>query len=417
MKNLWALIERDQPAILEKMGVWHTERMTEMADMNVVLFTSHEVAFRWRDHSLTRWLLSPHALASDFDRAAAHESTRLNWLVVDEIAYPMFVDLFSSQQMDWLKKLRDGSPKVWSGRSSARQRDQFAKHVEAMSGTAGLDIFQVQRAMRAGLDSFQPIQVRDNPQPEYPLRGEADEVYPSGKPKPQPYACDGETYYVRSRDWWHDGKHRVAQTLLMTTTETVPANVVREVMKRATSGINHGGGERPDEATLELVDYRPNFRLGRDPVDVYVSGEVRANTIDQQTAEYQNQPHVHIISNKLSDVDNATNHHSARGINDLTHKNIVQIVTMFPPVQYKELRALGSWLGRDDLVRLSHIDQINQSCGRNRGPRNQGKRHLLKINLKLFRLLNACPSAMKELRYAFRTTVDANQIGNTVRPL
>jgi hypothetical protein len=415
VKNVWALIECEQPEIMAKMKLWHAEKMAEMAENNVVLFTAHEVAFRWRDHSRTRWLLAPDAFAVDFDRAAAHEATRLNWLIIDEIAYPMFVDLLTSNQMDWLRKLRDASPKVWSGRSSTRQRDQFAKHVAATGETAGLDIFDVQRAMQAGLDSFQPVRVRDTPHPEYPLRGEADEAYPSGKPKPRPYACDGETYFVRPRDWWLDGIHRVAQTLIMTTTEMVPATVVREVMKAGASKISRSYDDQPDDVEPGLVDYRPNFRLGRDPVDVYVSGDVRANTIDDQTAEYQNQPDVHIISNKLRDVGNATNHHSARGVNDLTDKDIVQIVTMFPPAQYKELRALGSWLGRDDLVRIAHIDQINQSCGRNRGPRNQGKGHLLKINMKLFRLLNACPSAMRELRYAFRTTLDKNQIGNLTK--
>ncbi|WP_159983713.1 MULTISPECIES: hypothetical protein [unclassified Novosphingobium] len=409
--NLWALVAQDQPAVMESMRQWHAATVTEMAGKNVVLFTAHEVAFRWRDNSMTRRLLARDAFEPSFDRAAAHASSRLNWLIVDEIAYPMFVDTFSGHQMEWLRKLRDHSPKIWSGRASERQREHFANHIGAMGSDAGLDIFQVQRAMQRGLDTFLPITVHDST--EYPPRGEADDGDNGGKSRSKPYACEGETYFVRARDWWRDGDFRVAETVIMTTTEIVPAMVAREVMTAASGECSAQTHEAdPYDTAPGLLDYRPNFRLGRDFVEVYASGKVLAKKAEELTSDYHGDPDIHIISNKLGEIKNATSHHEARGANELAGKDIVQIVTMFPPSQYKELRALGSWIGRDDMVRLAHIDQINQACGRNRGPRNRGKRHLIKINLTLFRLLNACPSAMKELRYAFRTTVDAGQKSN-----
>lgn len=393
-KNFWSMVEQVQPEVIREMRRWHRATMDEIGDRNPVLFTHYEVAFRWRDNGVTRQLFAPDYFDADFDRGAAHEGSRLNWLIVDEVSIPMFVDVFNSAQMDWLVKLRDHSPKIWTGGALDRQLDQFDKHQRVMKGNAGIDIFVAQRALSAGLETFTPFEVRDSA--EYPPRGDDTEDAPHGTPIYRPYACDGDVYFRRRRDWWQDGEYPTAATVIMTTTEAVPAAVGREVM--------------PD-----LVYYAPSLRVGRDTVDVYASRKVIADNIPANTAEYQGKPDIHIISNKLGDINNATSHFEARGANDLADQNIVQVVTMFPPSQYGHLRAIGTWLGRDDLVRLAHIDQINQSCGRNRGPRNRGADHLMLISLKLYRILNACPSAMQELRYAFRTKVDATQRANAKR--
>lgn len=405
LKSRWALIERDQPAAMEEMRRWHRETMAEIGGRNVVLFTAHEVAFRWRDNSMTRQLFDGGFFAPTFDHAAAHAGSRLNWLVVDEISYPMFVDVLSSRQMEWLTALWDQSPKIWSARPSERQREHFATHIATMGGDANMDFFRAQRALYDGLDAFEPVTVRDSL--EYPPRGEADKVDRNGNPTPTPYACNGEVHYLRSRDRWRDGDHRVAETVIMTTTEAVPAAVVRHVMEKPKFE-----SVEPEAADTDFVYYCPNLRLGRDEVDVFASRKIVADKIPELAAPYLSGPNTHVISNGLREKANATSHFEARGANHLADKDIMQIVTMYPPEQYTELRVIGTWLGRDDIVRLSHIDQINQSCGRNRGPRSHGKDHLIKINLTLFRLLNACPSAMKELRYAFRTTVDGNQRAN-----
>jgi len=395
-KSFWSMVEQVQPDVIKEMRRWHRETMDEIGDRNPVLFTHHEVAFRWRDNSVTRQLFAPDHFDANFDRSAAHEGSRLNWLIVDEVSSPMFVDLFSPAQMDWLVKLRDHSPKIWAGGALDRQLDHFDKHASAMKGDAGIDIFLAQRALSAGLEDFTSFEVRDSE--EYPLRGDDTEDAPQGRPIYRPYACDGDVYFRRRRDWWQDGEYPTAATVVMTTTEAVPAAVAREVM-------------------LGLVYYAPDLRVGRDSVDVYASRKIIADNIPAITADYQGKPDIHIISNKLGEIDNATNHFEARGANDLADQNIVQVVTMFPPSQYGQLRAIGTWLGQDDLVRLAHIDQINQSCGRNRGPRNRGADHLLLISLNLYRILNACPTAMKELRYSFRTKVDATQRANAKKKI
>lgn len=405
LSNFWALVERDQPRIIEEMRRWHHDVMQEISDQNAVLFTHYEVAFRWRDNSMTRQLFAPDFYGSDFDRTAAHAASQLNWLIVDEISYPMFFDLFSAREMAWLKGLRDCAPKIWSGQPSQRQREHYADHVKAAEGNVPVNFFAAQRALHAGLDTFQSIKVIDNH--EYPPMEDADKLDRNGQPVPQPYECNGEIYHIRERDWWLDRGHPIASTVIMTTTEVIPALVARKVMEAAPDDA-----DAPDGSGQIFAYYAPNFRLGRDIVDVFASGKIVADKIPQIIAEYQRQPGTHIVSNKLRGVENATSHFEARGANDLTDKDIVQVVTMFPPAQYKQLRAIGTWLDCDHAVRLAHIDQINQSCGRNRGPRNRGFGHKILFNLRLFRLLNKCPPAMAALRYGFRTTVDANQRSN-----
>jgi hypothetical protein len=60
-------------------------------------------------------------------------------------------------------------------------------------------------------------------------------------------------------------------------------------------------------------------------------------------------------------------------------------MTMMAPEQYAEHQALNAWTGRVDLARIAHIDQFNQTAGRNLGFRKSGNvSHQLLINRRLF---------------------------------
>jgi hypothetical protein len=83
-------------------------------------------------------------------------------------------------------------------------------------------------------------------------------------------------------------------------------------------------------------------------------------------------------------------HVKARGSNDLIGKNVVQTMTWMTPDEYEKLQALNAWTGRSELVGLRHIDEFNQTAGRNLGFRRRGDvRHVLLVNRRLFdRLLD-----------------------------
>ena len=79
---------------------------------------------------------------------------------------------------------------------------------------------------------------------------------------------------------------------------------------------------------------------------------------------------------------------SARGSNDYIGQDLAQTMTFLTPDEYERLEALNAWTGRSDLIRLRHLDQFNQSAGRNLGFRRRcDVRHDLLINPRLLGLL------------------------------
>ena len=75
------------------------------------------------------------------------------------------------------------------------------------------------------------------------------------------------------------------------------------------------------------------------------------------------------------------------------------------------LQALNAWTGRRDLVGLRHVDEFNQTAGRNLGFRRRGQvRHALLVNLGLFEVLLAHEGGvLGRARYGLRLMLDRDQ--------
>ncbi len=103
-------------------------------------------------------------------------------------------------------------------------------------------------------------------------------------------------------------------------------------------------------------------------------------------------------------------HVTARGSNDLIGRNVLSTMTFMTPDEYEKLQALNAWTGRSDLVGLRHIDEFNQTAGRNLGYRKQGDvKHVVLVNRRLFGLLMGGGEPLKRSRYDFRLHMDKNQ--------
>jgi hypothetical protein len=95
-----------------------------------------------------------------------------------------------------------------------------------------------------------------------------------------------------------------------------------------------------------------------------------------------------VISNSSAEVDRAMNHMVARGRNDLIETDIVQFQHFKNPAEWERLEVLNAYLGVDFCVRLAHVDQFNQSAGRNCGFRgDRGKKHWVVVSPSLWPLL------------------------------
>src|SRR3954447_23241452 len=108
-------------------------------------------------------------------------------------------------------------------------------------------------------------------------------------------------------------------------------------------------------------------------------------------------------------LPDAMNHMVARGSNDLIGENILQTMTFMAQNEYEKIQVLNAWTGRRDLVGLRHIDEMNQSAGRNLGFRRQGDvEHHLLVNQRLFGLLIRS-GAIGRSRYGLHLSMDKDQ--------
>ena len=102
------------------------------------------------------------------------------------------------------------------------------------------------------------------------------------------------------------------------------------------------------------------------------------------------------------------NHMVARGRNDLAEMDIVQLQHFMHPGRVGEAGGAERLLGVDFCVRLAHVDQFNQSAGRNCGFRGgRGKKHWVVVSPSLWPLLQ---EAMRQFsRYGLVLSQTAQQ--------
>jgi hypothetical protein len=99
-----------------------------------------------------------------------------------------------------------------------------------------------------------------------------------------------------------------------------------------------------------------------------------------------------IVGNKVGQLERTMTHAAARGSNKLIGKDVMQTMTFMTPEEFEKQEALNAWTGLDCLIRHRHIDEFNQTAGRNLGFRKRGEvRHTLMVNRRLIKLLEGAP--------------------------
>jgi hypothetical protein len=151
----------------------------------------------------------------------------------------------------------------------------------------------------------------------------------------------------------------------------------------------------------------------RDSVETYASRSVTGQNLPKICSEWRERypdDDLFIVSNKVGMMTETMPHVTARGSNDLIGRNVLSTMTFMTPDEYEKLQALNAWTGRSDLVGLRHIDEFNQTAGRNLGYRKQGDvKHVLLVNRRLFGLLMGGGEPLRRSRYDFRLHMDKNQ--------
>ncbi|WP_395330764.1 hypothetical protein WBP06_00505 [Novosphingobium sp. BL-8H] len=393
-QSRWSMVERKQPKVLHALKQRHANMWAAIGDREPVLFTVHDVAYGWRDYGRTRRLWTRSFWEEAADDGQQISETDLAMLVHDEIKISTFVDAIPAEAYDWLQALKARNPAIWDGAHYAVQRETIAEHNAAAPKPAAIeaDDHEIRRLLGPG--DWARVTTKDTE--EYVTRTCDD-------PAKDVYArSHGRGWYVRNRNWWSHVGNPIAERIVFLTTELVPATVAKRAMPR----LYEVDFETPS-ITRDKVEVRPNRKVVAEKIGSVAQAEWEGLG-KCASAEWT------VISNRKGTFDpvwkvEVMSHAAARGSNALLSKNIIQTCTFMSPAQYEQVQAINAWTGRDDLVVASHVDEINQTCGRNLGFRRTGaERHILLINRRLYATLEA-RGAFAGMRYDFELHLDTEE--------
>ena len=375
--SLWTAIEAQQPQAIEWLEARHKARWAEIGNRSPVWFTVHQVAHGWHKSTPTRLMAAKSfwSLTGRKQARQCREETHLSLLIHDEIKTSTFVFMASEEERDWIDKLRSFARRHWSELDLSARVTAF-QHMSIISPPpSGLDFDKASRL--ANVSKWDEVMTADTG--EYALGFGDRDIYQSRH---------GHKWYCSPTRWWRDAD---ALRVVFLTTEEVPT----------------AAAERADRSISVWRLDAPN--LNADDLHVYPERGVTGANLKDKIDKWrkQNGEDWFAISNKLGDLPDSMTHARARGSNNLIGRKIVQTMTFMTPQEYEELQALNAWCGRDDLVLLRHIDECNQSAGRNLGFRHRpGAENALLINPNLMKLLHPI---LGHSRYDFCIHVSKNQ--------
>ncbi|WP_419252461.1 hypothetical protein ACN2C6_13600 [Caulobacter sp. ErkDOM-YI] len=387
--NLWAAISQLQPKVIDHFRYVHAAIWREIGDRLPVFFSVHQVAHTWNDYTPTRAMWDRHFWDVDRpfeDKVHVRNCRRrmaLGLLVHDEVEVSDLVIMHRAEVVDWVRRLIAAAPKAWganrgdlAGQWSSYQRFCAANPFPVVGGEVrNVDFQMVREIARVPAQDWDAVQTAWSG--DY---GDEDEdrfdLYAS---------TVGRSWFVSPRGWWNG----LAKRVLVLTTECVPTALVRRI-----------------RSPWHVAEFEANG-LDRDSVTVLAPRNVRSAKLPLVVQAFQQEhPGVAVISNKVAMLDGTTTHARARGSNAYIGQDVAQTMTFLSPEEYERLEALNVWCGRDDLVSLRHVDEFNQSAGRNLGFRRQGDpRHWLLIPPRLLGRLLARQS-LGRARYDLRLQLD-----------
>ena len=299
------------------------------------------------------------SLDKSLRRAKALEETRLGLLIHDEIDSKGIVEAEPARRVAVVLAMAMASG--WTSKTT--KADKFRDHERFMGQQPHADFVSFEKTCRiANVAETDWDVCLSRPCGEYGSRTIGGEnIYDQ---------AEDQHWCLRARNWANLSAHKV----LILTTEAVPVAVA-------------------ERAGLWKITNLDTPLIAKDKVDAFpdrsLRGATGADIVEEwQTAAKASGSDLSAVGNKLAQLDHALSHIAAKGSNGLIGKDIIQTMTPMTPDQYAYFQALNAWTGRTDLARLHHIDEFNQTAGRNlgfRAPASGPKpSHTVLINRRLF---------------------------------
>lgn len=380
-KTVSAAIQAEQPQAIQYMRAYYEmERHAVNDGANAirraypVFFTVHAVAHNWQLSSRTRLMFSKAWWGGNL--SLAREETRISLLVHDEVSPSDLVFAMPMPVIDYVKAMvaqygwnTKGDDTLNYAAFTNYTRDNTPPMVSGSS-------LQFQEANRIANTVFTGKAVIQH-SGEYQTKPEHDadkDIY---------LARVGNEWGYRALDW---PQH---QRTILLTTESVSTAVARWC------------------GNIDVVEL-DTPRLKRDPVKTHPTS-VSAQTIAERIEEFwQDYGNIRTVSNKVSHLDNTKTHHAAKGSNAYMGTMMLSTALMMSPDQWEQYEFYNALTGRDNLVRLRHIDDFSQTAGRNLGFRfRKGAEHHLIISRRLYTALQGEP--LEVARYEMIEQMNAKQ--------
>jgi hypothetical protein len=352
LEDLISKIEKIQPSVWGEMKKNHFLFWTSINKSQPVFFTVHGVAEHWGNMSKSRryWHRDFFNKASKKSDKCRLREMDFDLLVYDEVSIDSFVYRHSEECVEFIEGLKKSSV-AWANSTSSRvdKEDDFKEAMKEKKLKLTYD--QAVSIESIPLDSR--VLVTNHYHCEYSERvAGCDEknidIYKE--------ECE-KNWYVLPRKWWE----KSAKKVVILTTESLPVLVARRL------GISVFELECP--------------KIERTVVNVHFDRFVNSKNVSKAIAVFKgnNRNDFSIVSNHAKCLSDSFTHHSAKGANHLKDKNIVQTMLYVGPDEYALLEVLNAWLGINYAVRLRHVDEFNQTAGRNCGFRWNGntEHHLL----------------------------------------
>jgi hypothetical protein len=393
--SLWAAVKVAQPAVMEVFRAMHAEMWARVDGARMVGFTVHPVLHGWDRQSPTRAMWAPSFWATSDEverRQRAAAEMALGLAVHDEVRIENIVEMQPCELLGWVRRLLTKCEDARPGAGLNRQFAAFEAFLQAEGkpivggevAELGFDEFRRLASLADG--PWQYVTTRNSG--EYVVEEEAEAGPDSDRP--DIYAArHGRSWAIQPRLWWQG----LAPHVVVLTTEALPTAVARRA-----------------DASWSVFELDAPL-LPRGDVEVHAVRGVTARNLSKLCREWRHRlglPNAWVVSNRVADLPNSMTHMRARGSNDLIGRDVIQTMTFMHPAEYERVQALNAWMGRSDGCLLRHIDEFNQSAGRNLGFRaREGVQHHLLINPRLFALL--MEGALGRSRYDLRLHLDRGQ--------
>lgn len=344
----WDMIRNEQSDVAEKITSSYAALRASIAAGSPVIFTVHDVAHSWGKDTHVRLMLSADDVRCPAERLAAREATRLGLLVHDEIEFKDMLDAVPSEQVEEIREL--AKRLGWTARTAPQDRWKTFR-------ATGCERFKFEDVCRiAAIPEAKWEQVTTSDNYEYGrCLKSVEDIYT---------VANHRSWHIRQQDWARSAAHKTA----VLTTEFVPLILAEHMGEWQTTCLD------TPRLVADVTSVRPDRTL-----------TTRNAARHVLAARSSHSAPLSAIGNKLGHLADAETHLSAKGSNAYIGKDVVQTLTMMPPEQYAMFQALNAWTGRTDLARIAHIDQFNQTAGRNLGFRKSGAPlHRVLINRRLF---------------------------------